>query len=71
MLKEHRGQNLSKPLIKSAVIDVIKLYQGGIIELNELNATLDLNMQSALSMYEGVGFSQAYKYLQAYLPKAA
>ena len=66
---EHRGQKLSKPLVRAAVMDIIDLYQGGIIELNELNATLDLNMQSALSMYEGVGFNQAYKYSQSYLPK--
>lgn len=69
MLKEHRGQNLSKPLIKAAVLDVIKLYQGGIIELNELNASVDLGMESAVKMYEGAGFIQSYKYAQAYLPK--
>ncbi len=69
ILEEHRGQKLSKPLIKSSVLDVIKLHQGGILELNELNASLDLNMISAVKMYESAGFVQSYKYAQAYLPK--
>ena len=70
ILKEHRGQNLSKPLIKSALIDIIKLHQGGIIDLNELNASVDLNMMNAVRMYESAGFIQSYKYSQGYLPKA-
>ena len=69
ILEEHRGMKLSKPLIKSAVADIIKLYQGGIIELNELNASLDLNMPAAVKMYKNAGFVQSYKYPQAYLPK--
>ncbi len=69
ILSEHRGQKLSKSLIKSSVLDVVKLHQGGIIELNELNASLDLNLQSAIKMYESAGFVQAYRYSQAYLPK--
>ncbi len=67
--EEHRGMKLSKPLIKAAVLDVVKLHQGGIIELNELNASLDLDMPSAIKMYESAGFVQSYKYPQAYLPK--
>jgi hypothetical protein len=69
LLNEHRGGKLSKPLIKAAVLDVVKLHQGGIIELNELNASLDLNMIPAVKMYESAGFVQSYKYSQAYLPK--
>ena len=69
ILEEHRGMKLSKPLIKSAVLDVVKLHQGGILELNELNASLDLNMISAVKMYESAGFIQSYRYSQAYLPK--
>lgn len=69
ILPEHRSQKLSKPLVKASVLDIIKLHQGGIIELNELNASLDLNLQSAVRMYNSVGFVQAYKYTQAYLPK--
>jgi len=69
IVEEHRNMKLSKPLIKSSVIDVIKLHQGGIIELNELNASLDLNMMSAVKMYESAGFVQSYRYSQAYLPK--
>ena len=69
ILEEHRGSKLSKPLIKASVLDVIKLHQGGIIELNELNASLDLNMPSAVKMYESAGFVQSYGYPQAYLPK--
>lgn len=69
ILPEHRGQKLSKALVKAAVLDVVKLHQGGIIELNELNASLDLNLQAALKMYESAGFVQSYRYSQAYLPK--
>lgn len=69
IVEEHRGQRLSEPLIKAAVCDVIKLHQGGIIELHELNASLDLNLPSALRMYETAGFSESYRYFQAYLPK--
>ena len=69
ILEEHRSMGLSKPLIKSAVLDVVKLHQGGIIELNELNASLDLSMPSAVKMYESAGFIQSYRYQQAYLPQ--
>ncbi len=69
ILKEHQGQKLSKNLVKSAVLDIIKLDQGGIIDITELNATLDLSSISALKMYESVGFIQSYRYSQSYLPK--
>ena len=69
IIEEYRGQKLSEPMIKTAVLDVIKLHQGGIIELNELNASVDLNMLSAVKMYESAGFTQSYRYPQAYLPK--
>ena len=69
ILPEHRGQKLSKSLVKAAVLDIVKLHQGRIIELNELNASLDLNLQSAVKMYESVGFVQSYRYSQAFLPK--
>ena len=69
ILPEHRGQNLSKSLVKAAVLDIVKLHQGRIIELNELNASLDLSLQSAVKMYESVGFIQSYRYSQAFLPK--
>lgn len=69
ILDEHRGQKLSIPMVKASVLDVVKLHQGGIIELNELNASLDLNLQSAVRMYESVGFVQSYRYSQAYLPR--
>ncbi len=69
IIKDHRGQKLSLPLIKATVSDIIKLCQSGIIELNELNASLDLNYQSAHKMYEAAGFIPSYKYPQAYLPK--
>lgn len=70
IVQDHRGLNLSVPMVKASVLDVAKLYQGGIVDLTELNASLDLNLQSAVRMYEKAGFVQAYKYSQAYLPKA-
>ena len=69
VLPEHRGKKLSSILVKNTVVDVVKLHQGGILELNELNASVDLNLTSAVRMYESVGFVQSYKYSQAYLPK--
>ncbi len=69
ILDEHRGQKLSTSMVRASVLDVVKLHQGGIIELNELNASLDLNLQSAVKMYESVGFVQSYRYSQAYLPR--
>ena len=62
-------KGLSKALVKASVLDIVKLHQGGIIELNELNASLDLNLQNAVKMYESAGFVQSYRYSQAYLPK--
>ncbi len=69
IVEEHRGKKLSASLIKNAVLDIVKLNQGGIIELNELNASLDLGLPSAVKMYETAGFVQSYRYSQAYLPK--
>ena len=69
IVEQHRKQKLSIPLVKMSVADIIKLNQGNIIDLNELNASLDLNLKSAVRMYEEVGFSLSYKYPQAYLPK--
>ncbi len=69
LLEENRGQKLSTPLVRAAVADIIKLHQGGIVELKELNASLDLNLQSAFKMYESAGFKLSYKYPQAYLLK--
>jgi len=69
ILEEHRGKKLSCVLVKNTVLDVVKLHQGGIIELNELNASVDLNLLSAVKMYQSVGFVQSYSYPQAYLPK--
>ena len=69
VLPEHRGRKLSSILVKNTVVDVVKLHQGGILELNELNASVDLALTSAVRMYESVGFVQSYKYSQAYLPK--
>ena len=69
ILEEHRGQKLSSSMLKASVLDIVRLNQGGIIELNELNASLDLNLPSAVRMYESVGFVQSYRYSQAYLPR--
>ena len=69
IVDEHKGKRLSSALIKNAVLDIAKLHQGGIIELSELNASLDLNLASAVKMYETAGFIQSYKYSQAFLQK--
>ncbi len=69
IVEQHRKQKLSIPLVKASILDIVKLNQSGIIVLNELNASLDLNLKSAVRMYEEVGFTQSYKYSQAYLPK--
>ena len=70
ILKEHRGMGLSKLLLKSVVGDVIKLNQSGLINLSEINASVDLDNSHAVKMYEDAGFTRSYSYPQAYLPKS-
>ena len=69
LVKSQIGEE-KKDLVGLIAIDTIMKGAGPIlIELNELNASLDLNLQSALKMYESVGFVQLYRYSQAYLPR--
>ncbi len=70
ILREHRGMGLSKLLLKSVVGDVIKLNQSGLVNLTELNASVDLDNSNAVKMYEDAGFVRSYSYPQAYLPKS-
>ncbi len=70
ILKEHRGMGLSKLLLKSVVGDVVKLNQSGLVNLTELNASVDLDNSHAVKMYEDAGFTRSYSYPQAYLPKS-
>lgn len=70
ILKEHRGMGLSKLLLKSVVGDVVKLNQSGLVNLTELNASVDLDNSHAVKMYEDAGFVRSYSYPQAYLPKS-
>ncbi len=70
ILKEHRGMGLSKLLLKSVVGDVIKLNQSGLVNLTEINASVDLDNSNAVKMYKDAGFIRSYSYPQAYLPKS-
>ncbi|HIS74981.1 TPA: GNAT family N-acetyltransferase [Candidatus Galligastranaerophilus intestinavium] len=70
ILKEHRGMGLSKLLLKSVVSDVIKLNQSGLVNLSEINASVDLDNLNAVKMYEDSGFIRSYNYPQAYLPRS-
>ena len=70
ILKEHRGMGLSKLLLKSVVGDVVKLNQSGLVNLTEINASVDLDNSHAVKMYEDAGFTRSYSYPQAYLPKS-
>lgn len=70
ILKEHRGMGLSKLLLKSVVGDVVKLNQSGLVNLTEINASVDLDNSHAVKMYEDAGFVRSYSYPQAYLPKS-
>lgn len=69
IIEKHRGQNLSEAMVKATIADIIKLQQSNIVELNELNASLDLSLANAVNMYKAVGFIQSYSYAQAYLPR--
>ncbi len=66
---EHRGLNLSEVMLKNTVEDIIKLNKSGYVRLKEINASVDLNNQSAYRMYKQTGFKEAYTYPQGYLPK--
>ena len=69
IVPEHRGLNLSEVMLKNTVEDIIKLNKSGYVRLKEINASVDLNNQSAYRMYKQTGFKEAYTYPQGYLPK--
>ncbi len=70
IVPEHRGLNLSEVMLKNTVEDIIKLNKSGYIRLQELNASVDTNNQSAYRMYKQIGFKVSYVYPQGYLPKS-
>ncbi len=69
MLDEHRGLGLSKLLLRVTLSDFISYNHQGLINLTEINASVDENNFSAFKMYQNAGFTRSYGYPQAYLSK--
>ncbi len=69
ILPQHRGLGISKILLKQSVDEVIKMVKADIINLTELNASVDVRNVNAYNMYKALGFEELYSYPQAYLSK--
>lgn len=66
---EHQGQGLSEILLKSAMDELVKLSKTGIVALDEVNVSLDMNNRAAYKMYKAIDFEDSYTYPQAFLTK--
>lgn len=69
ILPEHRGLNLSEVMLRDTVAEIIKLNKSGFASLSELNASVDINNESAYKMYLRTGFVESYRYPQGFLKK--
>lgn len=70
IVKKHRNIGLGKVLLKHLVDDLIESNISGGWKLKELNVSCDFDNEPAVKMYSDIGFTQAYTYAQAYLPKS-
>lgn len=70
IVPEFRGQGISKFLLHSLMEDLANAIKQGFAQLSEVNVSVDLANQSAVKMYEHIGFTHLYSYPQGYLPKA-
>ena len=70
IIPEHRGLNLSEVMLKAVLEDIAKLNKSGFIRLKEVNASVDIQNESASRMYAQIGFKESYTYPQGYLPKS-
>lgn len=69
ILPEYRGQGLSKVMLKMVLEDIIKSVKSGFLKLSEVNASVDLDNESAVKMYKGLGFKESHSYPQGYFEK--
>ncbi len=69
ILPEHRGQGLSKILLRALLDELLKANKNGVVSLSEVNASVDINNTSAYNMYKTLLMEEAYTYPQAYLPR--
>ena len=69
VLPEYRGQGLSKTMLRMVLEDIVKSVKSGFLRLSEINASVDLNNESAVKMYKGLGFKESYSYPQGYLER--
>ena len=69
IMPEFRGQKLSEIMLAETLKELVKMTKSGVLEITELNVTVDLANLSAYSMYKSLGFNEIYMYPQAYMPK--
>lgn len=66
---KYRERGFSKILLKATMENIIKSTMDNAWSLTEINASVDIDNQSAVKMYKSIGFKEDYTYPQAYRPK--
>ncbi|MBE7706058.1 MAG: GNAT family N-acetyltransferase [Cyanobacteria bacterium SIG30] len=69
IIPEFQKNGMSSTLLKSTLDEIIRKNQNGLLNLSEVNASVDLANIRACRMYRAVGFEEDYTYPQAYLEK--
>ncbi len=65
---EHHKKGLGQGLVHAAVEHSFDMLQKGLIQISEINASVETDNFPAIKMYRFVGFKEDYHYPQAYLP---
>lgn len=68
VLKEHGKKGLGKFLVHAALEHSFDMLQKGLLQISEINASVETDNFSAIKMYRYSGFKEDYHYPQAYLP---
>lgn len=71
VLPEHHKKGLGKALVHAAVEESFELRQKGLLNISEINASVETDNFGAIKMYRYAGFKEDYHYPQAYLPAGA
>ena len=64
----HHNKGLGKAIVHAAVDNAFNLKQKGLLNISEINASVETDNFSAIKMYRYSGFKEDYHYPQAYLP---
>ena len=66
--KKHQGRGLSKYLLGSVIKDLLQKAHSGILNISEVNASVETDNSPAVKMYRHLGFKEDYCYPQAFRP---